>query len=131
MKHLFLILIFALLTGCNSTNSHVISRPVISTVKPSELINESKVPSWVVKTTELIESNMYVCDVCIGHKVQVHINLNDSGEVTFMKVVRSSGNIELADSALHAITKTQPFNISMLNGEDKEIVKNIIFTFVP
>jgi len=132
MRTLFTILILISLVACSSFEKpNKITDPEISTRKISEFDIRSGVPAWVAKNKELIEANLIICDDCIGHEVKVHIKLDDLGIVKFLKVVRSSGKKELADAALIAIRKTQPFDISYLNAQDRAAMKNIIFTFVP
>ena len=131
MRLFLTVCVFIALVGCNVTNPHKITGPEISTIKPSEFDSTSAISKWVRTNKNLIELNFIVCEGCIGHKVKVHINLDDHGNVILLKVMRSSGKKELADEALIAIDKTQPFDISNLNKQDREIVKNIIFTFAP
>ena len=119
------------LIGCTSTTQHELLGEKISTRKVSDFNEKTAVPNWASENKSLIESNLFVCEACFGHKVQVHINLDDNGYLKVSKIVRSTGQKELEKEALKAIKTSEPFDISYLNEEDKKVVKNIIFTFAP
>ncbi|KTF09944.1 MULTISPECIES: energy transducer TonB [Pseudoalteromonas] len=131
MKYLVKLYLVLLMVGCTSTIQHELPGEKISTRKAADFNEKSDVPKWVSKNKSLIESHLFVCETCFGHKVQVHINIDDNGYLKFSKIVRSTGQKELEKEALKAIKSSEPFDISYLSEADKKVVQNIIFTFAP
>ncbi|NIY94407.1 energy transducer TonB [Vibrio diazotrophicus] len=66
-----------------------------------------------------------------GHKVRIRVVLDDEGNITSTSLVSSSGHPDLFKVADEAIRESALFPVSGLTEKDKQIAKDVIFTFAP
>lgn len=136
MKELFVVVLYLVVFFCGSSlaqqpipvaHSEPIDKPVV--LKEGKKLSDLDL--WKQSAYRSVVRNFYPTGDVFGESVKIQVNLDDAGFISSYKIISTSGSERLNYSAVIALKKTEPFDLSRLSDSDKPDAKNIVFTFSP